>query len=563
MIPTYYPAHLRQKVWLKLSDFKQIERDWLFRSLEPAAQPGKLPALGVQTNPLLVREREEPRIWWVNQGASYNRARAGEYLWAPIKDKTGRRLPHWDAMKYLRVGDVVLHYANTRIRAVGRVVDAAKPSPRPAPEADQAWGDEGRRAEVESRDIEPPVDLADIPQDWRRKERGVFNVDGGVSQGYLFALSDEFAKKLDDQFPQLQLRDEVDFQMVTRLGSVPSVGQFDLATLRAAAVDRGLILEDQIYAAVLAALDSGKHVILTGPPGTAKTTVAELVAEIAAMAGRCEGHVLTTATADWTTYETIGGLKPDPQRGLSFVPGHFLEAIEKNQWLVIDELNRSNFDRAFGQLFTVLSGQSVELPYERSEESGRLVLRPEDSPPRAVEADELLIPRTWRVIATMNVFDKSLLFEMSFALMRRFAFIEIPAPPEVVFHALIDRAASPDLEAAELAKKHLILRQFKDLGPAVFMDLARFFRARREVSEVSDGDLSFEGFYGFLLPQFEGIDMAVGEELYRESRRLVGNELAERLRLTLNAVLGLELASQASIVEEEIAYESFSPDEDL
>ena len=38
------------------------------------------------------------------------------------------------------------------------------------------------------------------------------------------------------------------------------------------------------------------------------------------------------------------------------------EAIESGRWLVIDELNRSNFDRAFGQLFTVLSGSSVVLP---------------------------------------------------------------------------------------------------------------------------------------------------------------------------------------------------------
>jgi dynein-related subfamily AAA family protein len=83
------------------------------------------------------------------------------------------------------------------------------------------------------------------------------------------------------------------------------------------------------------------------------------VAEAAAAAGLCAGYVLTTATADWTTYETIGGLKPTQDNRLTFAPGHFLEAIEQNKWLVIDELNRSNFDRAFGQLFTVLSGQAV------------------------------------------------------------------------------------------------------------------------------------------------------------------------------------------------------------
>jgi len=33
--------------------------------------------------------------------------------------------------------------------------------------------------------------------------------------------------------------------------------------------------------------------------------------------------------------------------------------------LVIDELNRADIDKAFGQLFTVLSGQSVQLPYTK------------------------------------------------------------------------------------------------------------------------------------------------------------------------------------------------------
>ena len=37
----------------------------------------------------------------------------------------------------------------------------------------------------------------------------------------------------------------------------------------------------------------------------------------------------------------------------------------------------------------------------------------------------------------MNVFDKSLLFEMSFALMRRFAFIEVPSPSHEMFVELI------------------------------------------------------------------------------------------------------------------------------
>ena len=41
------------------------------------------------------------------------------------------------------------------------------------------------------------------------------------------------------------------------------------------------------------------------------------------------------------------------------------------------------------------------------------------------DTDVIRVPPRWRIIATMNVFDKNLLFDMSYALMRRFAFIEV------------------------------------------------------------------------------------------------------------------------------------------
>lgn len=134
--------------------------------------------------------------------------------------------------------------------------------------------------------------------------------------------------------------------------------------------------------------------------------------------------------------------------------------------------------------------------------------------------------------------------------MRRFAFVEVPAPEESVFHSLIDREAEPDEQAATLAKRLLVLRQFKDLGPALFMDLARFFRARRELGTVDGAELTFDGFYSFLLPQFEGIDQAQGEQLHAELKSLLGPGHVERVRKTLNAVLGLELAAPASATTE-------------
>lgn len=223
-----------------------------------------------------------------------------------------------------------------------------------------------------------------------------------------------------------------------------SIPEEVLTKLKDKIAEKGLYFGDEsVLREIVTGLVKG-NIILQGPPGTGKTTLAKILCEVFET-----NYDEVTAIADWTTYDTIGGLQPAAdESGHEVLAGkngcvvesiiHCCDSVAQNlhydgkkqaNWLILDELNRCEIDKAFGELFTALGSdssdnlKSIRLWYEGDENKKRIY-----------------IPNRYRIIGAMNNIDKNFVYDISQGLSRRFTFVEILPPEEEYFDGEVENA---------------------------------------------------------------------------------------------------------------------------
>ena len=250
-------------------------------------------------------------------------------------------------------------------------------------------------------------------------------------------------------------------------------------------------LEDEL----LAIWGQKKNLILQGPPGVGKTFWSERICD--------RINEVPAATHGWTgldplnnevfrcqfhqsmSYEDfVEGYRPTADGGFALTPGIFLKAVdsaceapEKDVIVVIDEINRGNVSKIFGELLSLIEADkrneqwSVTLPY-----SGR----------------DLWLPENLYILGMMNTADRSISL-VDYALRRRFGFVTVsPGFDRPQFEALLRlRGVSTSLTqliSERITSLNRVIVESPQLGPGFEIGHSYFIPAEDLIVPYNERD---------------------------------------------------------------------------
>ena len=184
-----------------------------------------------------------------------------------------------------------------------------------------------------------------------------------------------------------------------------------------AGLERRLCLDEGALVRMVKLLSHRRQLVLQGPPGTGKTYVARALANH--LAGGDGSVTLVQFHPSYTYEDFVEGYRPLPEGGFALRPGPLkrmaqlaAERPESTHVLLIDELNRGNLAKVFGELYFMLEYRTEQVSLQYSDEPFTLP------------------PNLW-IIGTMNTADRSIAI-VDGALRRRFHFVDFyPDEPPV------------------------------------------------------------------------------------------------------------------------------------
>ncbi|MYB19651.1 MAG: AAA domain-containing protein [Holophagales bacterium] len=243
---------------------------------------------------------------------------------------------------------------------------------------------------------------------------------------------------------------------------------------------KDLFLPKRRFRDILNSIRSHRNLILQGPPGVGKTFIAKRIAW--SLIGRKDDSSVETVQfhQSYAYEDFVQGFRPTETGGFRRRDGVFFEFckraendLETPHIFIIDEINRGNLSRIFGELLMLLETDkrgprhAVRLTYQEANES-------------------FSVPRNVYLLGLMNTADRSLAV-VDHALRRRFAFEELePRLGRKFQNHLQDAGAARDLIdriVEDLEDLNQAIRGDDDLGHGFEIGHSYFVPQRDEKAD--------------------------------------------------------------------------------
>ncbi len=384
--------HLRKVKWTHSGDWDYPIHKLVLKTLTDIT---KYPEFVKNLNDIVIEGKEikeqkqsetSKQYWWLVASPDvwkFSDINVGETMEYTLLNENGNKRRVYQNFLDAKAGDIVIGYASTPTLQVVALGEIAKDT------------DDKHLYFRKTEQLLNPIDYSIIKN---YEELQDMECMAGGGRGTLFKVT-------EDEYQVLM-------EIIRKYNPLTATNPLETYT------DSDFLSEVYMSASELqrlkALLRNKKNIILQGAPGVGKTFTAERLAYT--LMGVVDKHRVEMVQfhQNYSYEDFILGYKPNVNGGFELKHGVFykfckkaLNTPDKDFFFIIDEINRGNLSKIFGELLMLIEnsyrGKEIKLAY----------------------TDELFtVPKNLHIIGIMNTADRSLAM-IDYALRRRFSFFEM------------------------------------------------------------------------------------------------------------------------------------------